>query len=106
MKANKYCILDDLGEKYLVGFEDGTIGYVVKEFDEQSGAQLRSDWFIGEISGSKRVNIPTEEGVKTYDIKPVLSINLGFSFQGAYVPECKYWIYVKDSYKEINADAQ
>lgn len=101
---DKYVILDDVGDWYLVGFESGRFGHLNKEFDAQSAINLRSDWSLVVIDNdqSKTLNFATDHfGQVSYDIMRFLGRNIGITFRGAYIPERKAWVYVQGSYRNL-----
>lgn len=103
---DKYVILDDLSaeQRYLVGYENGNVGFVTYEFETDSAIDLHSQWkLITVINGTKTLRIVVDvTGDKIVNIEKYAS-NLGFVFCGAYVPELQMWIYMVDSYKKLTA---
>jgi hypothetical protein len=104
---DKYVILEKIEpeNKYLVGFENGRIGYVTEEFERDSAIDLHSQWKLFKVSqGCKTAKFPTDEfGILSVEIKTLRSTNMGFLFRGAYVPEIKFWVYEINSYRRLTA---
>lgn len=109
MSMDKYLIFDEfIGEdKYLVGFENGEAGYVTKEFEENTAVDLHSQWRLVKVMpGTSTFMVDVDvTGRKSIELEKFVSINIGFQFRGAYVPELKMWIYMVDSYKKLSANS-
>ena len=104
---DKYVILDEVADEnnYLVGFENGKIGYITKEFERDTAVDLHSQWrLIKVMNGTSTFMVDVDvTGRKSIEIKKFISINIGFQFRGAYVPELQMWIYMVNSYKKLTA---